>query len=310
MLKFQPPLLTRRGGWNKILKKEAGILKRKSSAGIYLSIAGVVVLLVINAFAAAHFTDPFSGGAGIDMDNLAGYDVSRTDTDDRVSSANYPSESGEDVSSGGKLLYPTDYPYFIEIDKTNQVITVFTTSSSGKYDKPVRVMLCSTPEKSKRFTEGYWKLTGDRTTQKNPWRALKRYGQTVYAQYVTKANGFLYFQSVPYSEASKDKLDQLVYGNLGSPDPEGSILLTVENARWINENCNYGTWIHVTEKKRDKSLTQALKEQLPKPDVTGWDPTDPDPANPNYHPQYTEEAPEPEGYAVDNRGLDELEKSH
>lgn len=52
-----------------------------------------------------------------------------------------------------------------------------------------------------------------------------------------------------------------------------------------------------------------MKEQLPKPDASGWDPTDPDPNNPNYHPQYTEETPTTEGYPVDNRGLDKIQYS-
>ena len=280
-------------------------MERKVSVKIYSALAGILLLLIINAFTAQYFSDPFNGKAGIDMDNIAKYTVSKTN----LMYDDIPVESGDGsdstVSSDGKLKYP-DYPYFIEVDKTNQVVTVFTTSSSGKYDKPVRVMLCSTPAKSNRFVKGYWQLSANRSTTKNVWRTLSRYGLPVYAQYVTRTEGFVYFQSVPYSACSKDKLDQLCYSRLGTPDPEGCVLLTVENAKWICENCKAGTWVHVTEKKKQPSLTQALKEQLPKPDVSGWDPTDPDKENPNYHPQYTEETPEPEGYLVDNRGLDQL----
>lgn len=278
----------------------------KSSIKAYIAIAAVVMLLIANAFAAVYFNAPIDSESGIDMENLASYTVSRTDIGSEGVSGESGSESETSVSSDGNLLFPTDYPYFIEVDNTNQVITVFTTSSSGKYDKPVRVMLCSTPAKSNRFVKGYWQLSANRSTTKNVWRTLSRYGLPVYAQYVTRTEGFVYFQSVPYSACSKDKLDQLCYSRLGTPDPEGCVLLTVENAKWICENCKAGTWVHVTEKKKQPSLTQALKEQLPKPDVSGWDPTDPDKENPNYHPQYTEETPEPEGYLVDNRGLDQL----
>ena len=284
------------------------ILSDKSSVKIYSAITAVVILLIINAFTVNYFTEHIDGESGIDMDNLAGYTVSKTNLmyDDIPTASD--SDSSDAADSSGKLLYPTDCPYFIEIDKTNQVVTVFTTSSTGKYDKPVRIMLCSTPEKSKRFVEGYWKMSAIRATEKDVWRTLQRYGQTVYAQYVTPANGFLFFQSVPYSDSKKEKLDQMCYDRLGSPDPEGSVILTVENAKWISENCKAGTWIHITDNKKNPSLTKALREQLPMPDITGWDPTDPDPKNPNYHPQYTEDTPEPEGYLVDNRGLDKLEK--
>ena len=137
---------------------------------------------------------------------------------------------------------------------------------------------------------------------------MKSHGAPLYAQYATQITGDFLFHSVPYSDKKKDALDLKRYANLGTADSGGCIRLTVENAKWISENCKEGTWVHMTEKKRNPSLTQALKEQVPKPDASGWDPTDPDPKNPNYHPQYTEEMPETEGYLVDNRGLDQLKK--
>lgn len=280
----------------------------KLSAKIYVALAGIIVLLVINGFTAKYFNNPFNGSTEIDMNNLAQYTVSKTN----LMYNDLPAESGSDTqetaSSDGKLLYP-DYPYFIEVDKTNQVITVFTTSSSGKYDKPVRVMLCSTAQDPNKFPTGYWKLKADRTTSRNIWRTMKSHGTPLYAQYATQITGDFLFHSVPYSATKKDALDLQRYSKLGVADSGGCIRLTVENAKWINENCKAGTTVHITKNKKNPSLTQALKEQVPKPDASGWDPTDPDPKNPNYHPQYTDEVPETEGYLVDNRGLDKIKYS-
>ena len=280
----------------------------KTSVKIYSSIVAVVILLIINAFTAKYFTDSLNGGAEIDMNNLAKYTVSKTN----LMYDDIPVESGSDTqktaSSDGKLKYP-DYPYFIEVDKTNQVITVFTTSSSGKYDKPVRVMLCSTAQNPKKFPAGYWKLKADRTSSKYVWRTMKSHGKPLYAQYATQITGDFLFHSVPYSDTKKDALDLQRFSKLGTADSGGCIRLTVENAKWISENCKAGTTVHITENKKNPSLTQALKEQVPKPDASGWDPTDPDPKNPNYHPQYTEETPATEGYLVDNRGLDKIKYS-
>ncbi len=291
-----------------------GIKTDKSSVKIYAAIAGVIVLLVINALVTAHFSNPFETGRHIDMDNLARYTVSQTNimydeitpdgsAEDSVSSA--------DLSSGAvsqdKLMYP-DPPYFIEIDKTNQIVTVFTTSSSGKYDKPVRIMLCSTAQNPKKFPTGYWQLKADRTTSRNVWRKMQSHGTPLYAQYTTQITGHFLFHSVPYTDTKKDALDLKRFANLGTADSGGCVRLTVENAKWISENCKEGTWVHMTEKKKNPALTKALKDQIPKPDGSGWDPTDPDPNNPNYQPMYTEEMPEPEGYLVDNRGLDKLKK--
>ena len=160
-------------------------MDNKLSVRIYSALAGIIVLMIINAFIAKYFTNPFNSNARIDMDNLAKYTVSKTN----LMYDDIPVESGSDTESAapsdGKLQYP-DYPYFIEVDKTNQVVTVFTTSSSGKYDKPVRVMLCSTAQNPKKFPAGYWKLKEDRTNSKYVWRTMQSHGAPLYAQYATQ----------------------------------------------------------------------------------------------------------------------------
>ena len=270
------------------------------------AIAGVIALIAINAFVAVHFTDPFSKGAEIDMNNLASYMVSKSNLMyDDIPSA---TEQTDVSPSDGKLKYP-EYPYFIEVDKTNQVMTVFTTSSSGRYDKPVRVMLCSVARNPKTYPAGYGTMKGSQSSAKNVWYSLRKTSEPVYAQYATQIAGDLYIHSVPYSDKKKDALDKKLYDKLGTEDSGGRILLTVENAKWISENCKTGTTVHITENRKNPSLTKALKEQIPKLDTSGWDPTDPDPQNPNYHPQYTEETPATEGYLTDNTGLKDIKYS-
>ena len=282
-----------------------GSTSKKASFQVYAAIAGVIVLLIINAFAAVHFTDPFGDNAAIDMNHLADY------APDKGNSASEDS-SGQETAvtpSNGKLIYPK-YPYFIEVDKTNQIVTVFTTSSEGRYDKPVRVMLCSTLKDDKRLPNGYWKLKADRSTSKNTWKTITSYGLEYCVQYVTRSTGPFFFHSVPYTDTKKDALNSKQFAKLGSPVSGLSICLTVENAKWISENCMEGTTVHTTANKKNSALTNALKEQLPKTSGIDWDPTDPDPDNPNYHPQYTEELPETEGYLTDNTGLDKIRYSN
>ena len=212
-------------------------MDNKLSVRIYSALAGIIVLMIINAFIAKYFTNPFNSNARIDMDNLAKYTVSKTN----LMYDDIPVESGSDTESAapsdGKLQYP-DYPYFIEVDKTNQVVTVFTTSSTGKYDKPVRVMLCSTAQNPKKFPTGYWKLKKDRTTASNVWRTMQSHGAPLYAQYATQITGHFLFHSVPYSDTKKDALDQQRFAKLGTADSGGCIRLTVENAKWISETTN------------------------------------------------------------------------
>ena len=180
---------------------------------------------------------------------------------DLVSSTE-PVES-EPVVSEADLIYPT-IPYYIEVDKTHQIVTVYTTSASGRYDKVVRQMLCSTAQDPNKFPDGYWKLKEDRCTAKNIWRKMKSHGKDLYAQYATQITGDFLFHSVPYTAKKKTSLDTKRYSKLGTADSGGCVRLTVENAKWISENCKPGTYVHMTEKTKNPALTKALKEQVPK----------------------------------------------
>ena len=272
--------------------------KKISTRSIILTVVAILVILAVNAIVISVISNPFNKMGDIDMDNLSNKsEASQID----VSSADIQKTNNtNDVSaSDADLIYP-EYPYFIEVDITNQVITIYTTSSSGKYDKIVRRMLCSTAQVASKFPEGYWKLKEDRCSEKNVWRTMKSHGTALYAQYATQITGDFLFHSVPYTSKNKNDLDVSRFKKLGVADSGGCIRLTVENAKWICQNCKAGTTVHIVANKENPELTAALKEALPLPDSSGWDPTDPDPDNPNYQPQYTDPDPEPEGYVKEN----------
>ncbi len=277
----------------KNFNSKKGGFKKICLIPIILAAVAIVSIFGANAVVLAISDEPFSDWDGIDVQALAAsasdtVEVSQTDT-----------QTEEVSDSDQELIYP-EYPYFIEVDITNQVVTIYTTSSSGKYDKVVRYMLCSTAQDASKFPEGYWKLKSDRSTSSNIWRTMKSHGTALYAQYVTQITGDYLFHSVPCTAKSHDALDVSRYNKLGTADSGGCIRLTVENAKWINENCAAGTTVHMVAKEENTALTEALKNATPKADSSGWDPTDPDPDNPNYQSQYTEPDPEPEGYLVEN----------
>lgn len=277
--------------------------KMFSSTSVFIIIA-IIVILAGNAAVISAMSNPFGKMKDIDTSSLQSSQISQSDISASDLNNTDKLSNQEEVSSSD-LIYP-EYPYFIEVDKTNQIITIYTTSSSGKYDKVVRYMLCSTSQDASKFPEGYWKLKEDRCTAQNIWRNMKSHGTPLYAQYATQITGDYLFHSVPYTDTKNNALDTTRYSKLGTADSGGCIRLTVENAKWICENCKAGTTVHIVEKEANPALTAALKEQVPIPDSSGWDPTDPDLNNPNYQPQYTEDDPEPEGYLVDNLGLDDI----
>ena len=99
-------------------------------------------------------------------------------------------------------------------------------------------------------------------------------------QYCTQITGNYLFHSSPYNSPNKNDLSYRLYNQLGTVCSHGCVRLTVADAKWIYDNCPLGTTV---------SIYNASSLPVPKPsapwlDISspnrGWDPTDPDPANP------------------------------
>lgn len=184
--------------------------------------------------------------------------------------------------------YDIKLPYYITVDKKAQVVSIYTTNEEGKYETLVRQCICSTGENIDKLPDGVYPLKD----VKYKWEKMLSHGDPLYAQYVTKITGSFLFHSVPYTETKKNKLDMARYKKLGTACSGGCIRLTVECAKWIYENCPKGTPVKVFKGTYDEELIKKLRPPAPK---NGWDPTDPDPKNPNYQPQY-DESTEPKPY--------------
>jgi len=185
-----------------------------------------------------------------------------------------------------------EHPYLIQVDKTAQVVSVFTTNEEGKYEKLVRQMICSTGIEPQKFRDGMYELSGLRYE----WRTMLSHNRPMYAQYSTVIYRHFMFHAVPCSlNGYNNSLYENEYKKLGTACSGGCIRLTVEGAKWIFENCPEGTPVCVmTGEVYDEELIESLRPPEPE---NGWDPTDPHPDNPNYHPMITTADPEPDKYA-------------
>ena len=110
------------------------------------------------------------------------------------------------------------------------------------------------------------------------WREL--YGK-VYGQYATRITGGVLFHSVPYYKKSKSALCTEKYNKLGQQASMGCVRLTVEDAKWIADNCPSGTTVEIYEDDDPGPLgkPEAAHIDTDSPNK-GWDPTDPDVENP------------------------------
>ena len=165
-----------------------------------------------------------------------------------------------------------EFPYYIRINRKQNCITVYTLDEDGGYTEPCRAMVCST---------GLYNATPRGTFQistKYRWREL--YGG-VYGQYATRIHGGVLFHSVPYYRKDEGTLCTDKYNKLGQQASMGCVRLTVEDAKWIAENCPVGTTVEIYDDDDPGPLGKpdTLKLDFDSPN-RGWDPTDPNENNP------------------------------
>lgn len=165
----------------------------------------------------------------------------------------------------------TKSPYYITVNLTANVVTVYEKDAAGKYTVPIKAFRCSggtdTPEGTFQ------------TSAKYEWRAL--YGD-VWGQYATRITGPFLFHSVPYFEKDKATLEYDEFNKLGTTASAGCIRLTVKDVKWIYDNCPIGTTVKMYRGNVQEPLQPAAVQKINREDTKrrGWDPTDPDAANP------------------------------
>ena len=163
-------------------------------------------------------------------------------------------------------------PYYVEVNRLSNVVTVYGQDKKGKYSVPVKAMLCSVGVKGKT-PKGTFSIYA-----KYRWRPLF-YG--VYGQYACRINGPILFHSVTYTGQDPSKLEYKEFNKLGTSASHGCIRLAVEDARWIYNNCPNGTVVKVLDSKKADPLGKPAMVKIPeKSKYRGWDPTDPNPNNP------------------------------
>ena len=161
--------------------------------------------------------------------------------------------------------------YYIKVNNQCNVVTIYGKNSNGEYTVPKKAMVCSigtsTPE------SGVYSIS-----DKYVWRKLVG---DVYGQYATRITGSILFHSVPYEKQDKSTLEWWEYDLLGQKASKGCVRLTVEDAKWIYDNCAKGTQVEFYSSSNPGPLGKPTAQKISSYDgVRVWDPTDPDTNNP------------------------------
>ena len=175
----------------------------------------------------------------------------------------------------------SEMPYYIEVDKGNQVVRVYE-RGDGSYTHLIRRMICSTGRWNTKFNDGLYNMNGSRME----WCLADDH--VLWMQYATRINGAFMFHGVPTQGRYADHVKVEYYNKLGTKASSGCIRLLCADAKWIYENVPNGVFVLVAEWARDPAEYGAVyAPPLPVSGTYCWDPTDDNPANPYYDPTYT-----------------------
>lgn len=166
-------------------------------------------------------------------------------------------------------------PYYIKVNYQANVVTIYKKDNSGKYTVPYKAMICSTGSATPH-SGTYIMPSGYRS--KGTWGLMVG---GVYAQYYTRIVGSILFHSVPYTKQNKSSLEYWEYDKLGTTASAGCVRLTVEDAKWIYNNCPAGTQVDFYADSNPGPLGKPTAKKISdEKEVRNWDPTDPDSRNP------------------------------
>ena len=156
--------------------------------------------------------------------------------------------------------------YTLVVNKGTCVTTVY--KSNGK---PYKAFICSPGNNT---PEGTF-----HTMQKLRWHELLGH---VYGQYCTRIVEQVLFHSVYYyTNGDPSTVCTREYNYLGVKRSLGCIRLTVEDCKWIYENCGLGTTVKIINgTEKDDPLGKPTSIRIDGSVREGWDPTDPNPDNP------------------------------
>ncbi len=158
-------------------------------------------------------------------------------------------ETGIADEATQRILFSTDavkseeyvFPYKIYVDLSEQTIYVYRWDGEA-YSIPERKMICSTGRNATPTPTGTYQAYGQLELEDDEWWWFKTY--KCYAKYAYGIVGGILFHSVTYTRDKKPLGDEK---NLGRKASHGCIRLTVDDAKWIYDNCPYGTTVVIQE---------------------------------------------------------------
>mgnify|MGYP000844868911 CR=1 FL=1 len=242
-----------------------------------LSALAIIAIIIIVSFIKNSNREQIASGGEFHTESDTTSSNNRIDestsSDPSISDMDFtlPEDSTEETET---TLPYDEYPYLIKVNRVENCVTVYVKDSKGEFTVPYKAMACSTGKVINNTPLGTFSTSSSYT-----WRLMV---DGTHSQYATRFNGGILFHSVPCYSANKNQLEYEEFNKLGSPASLGCVRLTVADAKWIYDNCPYGTKVIVYDDSTSPGpLGKPSVIKIPDDSPNkGWDPTDPDSANP------------------------------
>lgn len=144
-------------------------------------------------------------------------------------------------------------PYYIEVDLTNQIVTVFSTGTNVV----VRQMLCSTGLNGATPKGTYYMPPKEEQLEREEWYYFRSF--SCYAHYASRIYKNVLFHSIPCSRKRDSSISKTALEAFGRPASHGCVRLRWQDAEFIAKCCDIGTRVRIYEsKKRNEDLRELL----------------------------------------------------
>ena len=130
-------------------------------------------------------------------------------------------------------------PYYIDVDLTNQIVTVYNTRDGSI----ARQMLCSSGANDATPTGSWYMPAKERDAERTEWYHMK--SANCWVKYATRIYYAYFFHSITFNKKDDSTMNETAIANYGVPASHGCIRLRVEDARFIAENCLRGTRVRI-----------------------------------------------------------------
>ncbi len=174
----------------------------------------------------------------------------------------YYDGSGKLITDVESIIGKQD-SYYIKVNKSKNVVTVYAKDANGDYVVPVKSFVCST---------GAATPIGTFTTPaKYRWKELMG---PCWGQWCTRIHGGVLFHSVFYNSYNNNMtLSVSAYNKLGTQCSHGCVRLKAGDAKWIYDNCALGTKVTIYSSSDPGPFGKPSSYKLSSSHT--WDPTDP-----------------------------------